>query len=804
MVSPRWKKVWRDLQATRGRMIMMVIAIAVSIFGVGTIVSAYTILTREISRNYLGTNPASAFLELDRVDDSLVQAVRQRPDIRDAEATSWIVARIEVKPNQWLQLLLFVVQDFNAMRIDTFLPESGAWPPPENTLMLEREALKLINAKVGDALNVQTPNGPLRATTISGSVHDPGLAPAWQEQMVYGYVTPSTLAWLGEDNTPHILKIIVKDQPRNIAAIDATVSTLVDWLKGQGRTAEEIRIPPPGMHPHQSQMNSVLVLLLAFSIMALVLSAILTATMIGGLLAQQIRQIGIMKAIGARSSQISTLYLILIVFLGFIAVVAGMPLGIVAGRGLASVVAQLLNFTIYSQATSAWVYIVLLLMGILVPLLVALGPIQRTTRTTVRVILSDYGTSRETFGSRGLGGWLSRIRGIDNTLILALRNTFRRRGRLVLTLGLLAAAGGMFMTGINVKAGWQRFLADGIATRHYDLEIRLNNPQSKEDVFSSIAGVPGVQQVESWNMTPIAVYRADGLDIVRTYPDGGHGSFMLRSAPPESKMLESPILSGRWLQAGDTDGITLNQLAAAFYPNVKVGDAIRLTANGRTSAFHVVGLVRQIMTPAMAYVTPKAFADATGVPIQATNSVRIVMKEHDAVTVNAVTGEIGRALAAKNISVKVFIPKTLLEGASDAHVYIFIYSLIVMAVVMAVVGALGLMSSMGTSVIERTREFGVMRAIGAKSHTVLRNVISEGLFIGLMSWFIAVALSIPPSLIVDNLIGRMFSRVPLTLIVSPTALVNWLLVIVVGSIAASAYPAWQASRLTVRETLSYI
>jgi len=114
------------------------------------------------------------------------------------------------------------------------------------------------------------------------------------------------------------------------------------------------------------------------------------------------------------------------------------------------------------------------------------------------------------------------------------------------------------------------------------------------------------------------------------------------------------------------------------------------------------------------------------------------------------------------------------------------------------------MSSMGTSVIERTREFGVMRAIGAKSHAVLRNVISEGVFIGLMSWFIAVALSLPPSLIVDNLIGGLFSRVPLTLIVSPVGLVGWLLVVALGSIAASAYPAWQASSLTVRETLSYV
>src|SRR5512140_1985005 len=129
MLSPRWKKLWRDLRMAQGRMIMMVIAIAVSILGVGTILSAYTILTREISRNYLGTNPASAFLELDRVDDAVLQAVKQRPDIQDAEATSWATARVEVKPGQWRQVLLFVIPDFKALRINTFLPEAGAWPP---------------------------------------------------------------------------------------------------------------------------------------------------------------------------------------------------------------------------------------------------------------------------------------------------------------------------------------------------------------------------------------------------------------------------------------------------------------------------------------------------------------------------------------------------------------------------------------------------------------------------------------------------------------------------------------------------
>src|SRR5687767_11673923 len=102
MNSPRWKKLLRDLQSARGRMMMMVAAIGVSVFGVGMILGAYTILSREMSRNYLGTNPASAFIELDRVDADLVKAVSEREGISQAEATSWVNGRAEIRPNEWM------------------------------------------------------------------------------------------------------------------------------------------------------------------------------------------------------------------------------------------------------------------------------------------------------------------------------------------------------------------------------------------------------------------------------------------------------------------------------------------------------------------------------------------------------------------------------------------------------------------------------------------------------------------------------------------------------------------------------
>ena len=360
------------------------------------------------------------------------------------------------------------------------------------------------------------------------------------------------------------------------------------------------------------------------------------------------------------------------------------------------------------------------------------------------------------------------------------------------------------MTGINVKTGWETYLANAAADRHYDLEIRLNGSQSEEKILSMISSVPGVQKVESWNLVPAALVRPDGLDIVRTYPDGGHGSFTLRSVPPESQLIETPLLSGRWLQADDMNVVVLNQMAAAFFPNAKVGDDIQLMVNGQVATFRLVGVIKQILTPSTAYVTPNAFAEATGQSLQITNAARIVMDEQSANAINTVTKEIEHAFATENVSMKVVISETLLGEAISGHVYIFIFALITISAVMAVVGALGLMSSMGTSVIERTREFGIMRAIGAKSNTVLRNVISEGVFIGLMSWVISVPLSIPLSLGIGYLVGNLSFRSPLPLIVSPIGLIIWLLVIVVGSIAASAYPARQASRLTIRETLAYV
>lgn len=796
-MNPRWMKLWRDLRAARGRLAMVVVAIAISLGAVGAILSAYAILTREIRANYLGTNPATAWIEVGEVSPELAAAARTRPGIADAEPGGFVNARVFVAGKGWIPLLIFVVPDFEALRLNRFGSEAGAWPPPPGTLLVERDVVELIGAGSGDTLTLQTADGATPRLQISGTVHDPGLAPAWQEQTVYAYATPETVAALGE--TPRqVLKVAaVGDAP-------TAVTDLALWLATQGVDVDEVRIPPVGQHPHQSQMTSILTLLLVFSVMAVVLSAVLTATMIDGLLAQQIRQIGIMKAIGARTRQIMGLYLTAVAALGAAAVVIALPVGLALGRGLAVIVAELLNLNLASQDVPAWVFVGEVALGLGAPTLLAALPIRRAARTTVRATLTDYGVSRDAFGARGLDAGLKRLTFLGRTFNLSLRNVFRKRGRLILTVGLLSAAGAMFLTGLNTRGAWEQYLAQAAADRRYDLEVRLREPADVERVRQALIAIAGVTRVETWDFAPAAPYRADGLDVVRTYPDGGHGSLSLRAAPDDTTLIATPMLSGRWL-SGDVSGeVVLNQNAAALFPGANIGDPIRLTVDHRPVAFTLAGVVRQILTPATAYVTPETYAGALDLPGGQTATVRLQLDPNALAAGPDTTARIESALSATGIRTRLVIADVLLEDATSGHVFIFIVALVAMAGVMAVVGGLGLTSALGASVIERTREFGVLRAIGARSAIIQRNVVGEGLVIGALSGLLAVPAAVPLTYGVGALLGTLSFRVPLPLVVSPGALALWLVILTIGAVGASLVPARAAARLTVREALAYV
>ena len=800
-MSPRWTKVLRDIQTTRGRLLMIVIALAASIAAVTTMLSTYTVLMREVPRNYVGTNPASAQLDLaGEVNDELLKQVRQRPNIAAAEAAATLIARVEVGANEWLPVMFFVVPNFDTLRINTLHPESGAWPPPTGALLVERSALPLTRSSVGRPVNVEFQHAGRHSMVIAGTVHDPGLAPAWQEQAVYGYVTPQTLALLGETVPMDLLKIVIDQGDGDVKVIERTTRELASWLTASGHPIREVRIPPPKLHPHQAQMNAVLTMLLMFSLLALLLGAVLTATVIGGLLAQQVRQIAIMKAIGARSHQVAGVYLGLVGALSIAAVAIGLPLGLVAGRAFIALIAGLLNLRIESLASPWWMYAATLVIGLAAPLLSALVPIVGAARRTVKDAIDDHGVSPGALRSSRMSEALTRFRITDAALNLAVRNAFRRRTRLVLTLSLLAGAGAMFVTCLNLKAAWENNVTQAAHDRHFDLELGLRQAAPRDRVVTLIAAVPGVSHVEPWDVSRTSIASSDGLEIARSYPDGSHGGFVLRAAPPDTKLVAHTMVEGRWLQARDSDAVVLNTLARTIaFRDVQVNDWVTLSVDHRPLKLRVVGVTRELLTPGAAYVTPGAFALAT-YTVGLTNAVRIGLADHE--LTEAVSRSIVQALEREHIGVKGVVTAKRFATAQGGHVYILVFALGFIATMMAMVGLLGLASALGTAVIERTREFGVMRAIGARSASVVRSVLGEGVLIALLSWIVALLLSLPLSAQVGRVLASISTQ-ELSLQLSPLGAGLWLCVVLLGSVVVSFYPAKRASELTVRQTLAH-
>jgi len=800
-MSPRWTKMLRDMQTARGRLWMVVIALAASVAAVATMLSTYTVLMREVPRNYLGTNPASAQLELDgAVSDDLLARVRRRPHIAAAEAGTTVLARIQVGPDEWLPLMLFVVPGFEALHINTLHPEAGAWPPAPGTMVVERSALPLTRSALGGSVTVELPGAGKQALAISATVHDPGLAPAWQEQTVYGYVTSATLARLGEPARLDLLKIVVDDPRADLPSIEQTVRELTAWLTADGHAVQEARVPPPRLHPHQAQMNGVLAMLLIFSLLALLLGAVLTATVIGGLLAQQVRQIAIMKAIGARSRQLSSMYLGLVGVLGIAAVLIGLPLGLAAGRGFIALTAELLNLRIESHGLPPWLFAATLLLGLVVPLLAAWVPVRAAARRTVRQAIDDHGVSAQTPASSWLARALTRLRITDAALNLAVRNTFRRRTRLLLTLSLLSGAGAMFITSLNLEAAWEDNVTQAARDRHFDLEVRLQQPAPVDKVLAVASALPGVRHIEPWDVSRASIAGADALDLVHSYPDGAHGGFGLHSAPPDTRMVAHEMIDGRWLQPQDEDALVINSLAHAIaFRGVRVGDRVTLLVEHRPLTLRVVGITRELLTPGAAYVTPATFARATGLAGR-TNALRLSLVDRG--QADAVARRVVKALERERIGVKMVFTEKRFVAAQGGHVYILVFALGFIATLMAVVGLLGLASSLGTAVVERTREFAVMRAVGARSAAVMRSVLGEGMLTAALSCVAAIALSLLLSARVGSVLAAISTQ-ELRLQLSPSGVGLWLLVVLLGSTVVSIAPARSASRLTVRQALSH-
>lgn len=278
------------------------------------------------------------------------------------------------------------------------------------------------------------------------------------------------------------------------------------------------------------------------------------------------------------------------------------------------------------------------------------------------------------------------------------------------------------------------------------------------------------------------------------------------ATPAEDIVTVEPLLlEGRWIRSDDTSQVVINEDLLIRDPSIELGDVITVAVNGRDREFEVVGITSRHLIGPRIYVSYPTFNRISGQQNQV-NTV-YVRTDREAVGSPAVQDAVAAELEERFDTAGLSDRPSQTQHSAFAQFGnsfdIIVIVLIIMAGLLAVVGGLSLTGTMGMNVFERTREIGVLRAVGASNGAIRQVVIIEGVVVGLISWVLAAGLSYPVGLVLAGAVVRIVMETDLVYEYSVMGLLVWLAIVVVIGIISSWAPARRAELLTVREVLDY-
>jgi len=811
-------KLRRDLRAMWPRLALMVIAIAVSLTAFGAVLFAWAASARETAAAYASTEPASATILLDKPIAASQMAqiaadTRTRPGVIDATGRTQFHSEVQVNGQpRLIPLQVFVAPPDDPMRIARMFPQQRSWPPAAGELFVGQDTLTLLDVAVGDTMTLTVPNGQTLRLRVADTVYDPSLSPSPQEQTGRAYLSAASLIAPGSEPQLDQLKIQVAAPGRTTPSRDrdrivAATGDVGQWLQREyGLAIREIQVPSPYTHPHQWQADALLAALLAGAAASLLLSAVLVANMLNNLFTQQIPQIGIMKAIGARPHHGARLYVSMTLLVAAVATMLSIGPAILLGRLAVSTFLGFLGADPASLSPPMWTVIVVLAGGLALPPLMALIPLMRASRITVRAAIDHHGGAVKPGAATAVLARMSRFRLADRGLLMALRNTVRRPARFWLSAGLLAIAGMVFVAGMSLSTSTTAIAEEQEQQRTWDIDVQLTRPGSMQQIASLVRQVPGVTGVDGFAIIPAGLAGPGQIPITRTYPDQGHGRIAVTAIPAQATTFVVPkLLEGRWLTSGETGALVLNQVTRAnTVPGIHAGDTVQLIIGGRATTWQVAGIAEERMGGGGGvYTTTEGLAAATGQPAQV-SQLRVVTAGHTEPDRQAAAHAITKDLASAGIEVGSSASVSRRQSISEGHLGPVVLILLGIALPLGVVGVIGLASTMSANVLDRIREFGVMHAIGAKPKAVRRIVAAEGVFLAVTSCLIAVIPALLLTSLLCSALGNLFFSAPLPYRVSVPAAGIWAALAILGTMLATEAAASRAARLTVREALTYL
>lgn len=787
-MSVIWKKVWRDLflKSNRLRTLLVILSTAVGIFALGLVFGLSGMLRGRMTESHQASHPPHLVFWSSSFTEEAVEAVIREPGVADAERMISSSIRWR-KPDEteWRNGSLVAREDYDRQRMELIGIQDGRWP--EEGLVVERQSSRYYGVPLGSDVIVEVGHYE-RNLRVEGIVHNPSVYPPQFGGDATFYATPDTILWLtgSEDWNQLYVQLGTFSQE----AAEEKGERIKERLESMGWEIGGPSIEDPNEHYAQEQIDAVTTILGVLGVLALFLSGFLTVNTMNAIVVQQLRQIGIMKVVGATFSRVVRVYLTAALIYGLLACLISIPLSSIATFFLSAWLLDILNITIDSFQIIPAAIFIQIAMGILAPVAAALSPVIGGARISAYQAISSYG-----LGGRFGRGWFDRsigkVRSLPRLAALSLRNTFRRKGRLSLTLLTLVMGGVMFIMVLSVNRSLNGTLEVVIQDFGLDVWIGFDRLYRTDRLVEIAEQVPGVVKAESW----------DERAATLTLGGGEERDVYLWGIPSGSTMFQPRMEAGRELLPDDGRAILLNR-KIAHDEGIGVGDNIELTINGRKSIWTVVGLVINVNNLQRDNFVP---FDSLARETASVNRAPLVMaktERQDAQSQQEVMNRLRDAFAERGMDVSVAISAQDIRNANRTQFDAITYLMLIMAILAALVGSIGLMGTMSINVVERGREIGVMRSVGATSLAIGRIFVGEGMLVGLISWLIAAPLSYPGAKAFSSGVGTAL-QLPLDFTFSSGGVISWLAIVLFLSAVASLWPALTATRVSVRESLAY-
>ncbi|TME74368.1 MAG: FtsX-like permease family protein [Chloroflexi bacterium] len=756
IASPLAHKALRDVSRRKLRTLLVVIGIVVGVAGLTAINVASHELAAAFAYSASERATPDISISADQVDPSLASAVRGLPNVRVVQLMTFYSTRWKISaPPGHVNMSISAYPDFNRVAIYPFQVASGRLPGV-GEIVMESSDRTLQPFKVGDAITITSKLGSTSLKVV-GLSRTLGNTSAGFSSFARAYMSQAGMAAATGIETPNDIEIQVRD--KRIAADTARAVTALLRARGVAVLGADL----PGNQFDPSVINGLYTILDVLSAIALVLSGFLIVNTVSTLIGEQTSIIGTLKAIGATRATVMRGYFMTVAIYAVTGTLLGIALGVFGGYEFTLFLTSIVTLDLGPFQLDAGTIALSALIGLAVPFLAAIMPLWTGTRITVREAISAYGIERTVAGGgrRPAGaGWPW----VPQTVWLGLRGLFRKRGRAILTLLALTFSAAAFLAIQTTTYSVNRFIGD---------------------LFSQ--------------------YGADAV-VERFDNNAAHsrwGIVLLTGVEQDPTLYKRDVIRGRWFRPGEQSVVLINEQLQQK-SGARVGDSIALSTATRNQSWRVIGIIHDLNgglgTSGVAMTSYDNYLAFYELPADRARGFMVGSADHAQPAVDETANRIDAALVREGLSPNVTTAHqqvTRNQGQFQI-LYILLYAV---AAIVALVGILGLFNTLTTSVLERRREIGILRSLGATGRRVAAVFWTEALALSALAWSLAVVVGIPASLAFVNLIAAVL--IPISFAFDPAALLAMLLFTFVIATVASFIPALSAARLRVVETLRY-